>query len=41
MYTKIVIKNFLLSQYIKENFAFVKYKNQKSIIKRIKANSAN
>ena len=37
----IYLKTFLLFQYIKKIFVFVKYKNDKSIIERIKANSTN
>ena len=40
-YTKFILKIFLLFQYIKAFFVFVKYKNDKSIIKRIETNSTN
>ena len=40
IYTKIIIKTFFTFSIYKK-FFFVKHKNDKSIIKRIKANSAN
>ena len=40
-YIQIIIKTFLLFQYIKIFFFFVKYKNDKAIITRAKTDSTN